>query len=112
MAARPGCSCTLPCQPPGHHRHLLVQRRRGVLLEQEDVRELGADEYQLWRTVVPVLGLCSAPILCQLPPTEVTDYEDRPVQNGSIRGTWRFTHVAIQEYVLREQTELFRLNPV
>ena len=73
--------------------------------EQEDVRELGADEYQLWRTVVPVLGLCSAPILCQLPATEVTMHEDTPVKNGSIRGTWRFTHVAIQEYVLRERID-------
>ena len=66
--------------------------------EQEDVRELGAAEYQLWRTVVPVLGKCSAPILCQLPSTEVTDREEVQVKNGSMRGTWRFTHVAFQEY--------------
>ena len=59
--------------------------------EQKDVRELGAAEYQLWRTVVPVLGKCSAPILCQLPSTEVTDREEVQVKNGSMRGTWRFT---------------------
>ena len=78
--------------------------------EQEDVRELGGAEYQLWRTVVPVLSSCSTPILCQLPPTELADYEDPPVRNGSIRGTWRFTHVAIQEYTLRRKNQLFRFT--
>ena len=91
---------------------LLLHTNGSRDFEQEDVRELGSAEYQLWRTVVPVLGLCSAPILCQLPPTEVADYEDPPVQNGSIRGTWRFTHVAIQEYTFRRINQHLRFTPV
>ena len=67
--------------------------------EQEDVRELGAAEYQLWRGVVPILKLCTAPILCQLPDTEIIlDGKQVEVENGAMHGTWRFTHVAFQEY--------------
>ena len=66
--------------------------------EEEDVRELGEDEYELWRGVAPLLRSCAAPILCQLPPTEVAVPESPEVENGSIRGTWRFTHVALQEF--------------